>query len=197
MAKLTILQKLNKIQTEVHVPKNQYNSFGKYKFRNCDDILEALKPTLKELGCVVLLSDDVINIDGRYYVQSTATLKDEEGEISTSAFAREEDSKKGFDSSQLTGSTSSYSRKYALNGLLALDDNKDSDETNKPTEKTPQQQTQPKEEVKWLSEANLKKVLGVKDKEKVQATIDMYSKKPYAMKKEYRTQLEEHLKKLK
>lgn len=197
MAKLTILQKLNKIQTEVHVPKNQYNSFGKYKFRNCDDILEALKPTLKELGCVVLLSDDVINIDGRYYVQSTATLKDEEGEISTSAFAREEDSKKGFDSSQLTGSTSSYSRKYALNGLLALDDNKDSDETNKPNEKTTPQQTQPKEEVKWLSEVNLKKVLGVKDKEKVQATIDMYSKKPYAMKKEYRTQLEEHLKKLK
>lgn len=128
---MNIYQKLNKIQTELKAPKGQYNQFGKYKYRNCEDILEALKPLLKETQTIIVINDKIVSIDGRFYVEATATLYDCEGEqamsISNTALAREEDSKKGMDGSQVTGASSSYARKYALNGLFAIDDTKDAD----------------------------------------------------------------------
>ena len=127
---MTINEKLIRIQTELKAPICQYNSFGKYYYRSCEDILEGLKPLLKQLSVSIVISDELILIGDRYYVKSTATLKDTEGEISTSGFAREEGTKKGMDGSQITGSATSYARKYALNGLFAIDDTKDADATN-------------------------------------------------------------------
>lgn len=134
---MNIYQKLNKIQTELKAPKNQKNNFGNYFYRSCEDILEALKPLLEKYQCILVMDDELLSKDGRFYVQSTATLVNCDGElieveeIHATALAREEESKKGMDSAQLTGATSSYARKYALNGLFAIDDNKDSDSTNK------------------------------------------------------------------
>ncbi|WP_331495934.1 ERF family protein [Peptacetobacter sp.] len=130
--KLNVYQKLNKVQTELKAPKNQYNDFGRYHYRSCEDILEGLKPLLKEIGVIVLLSDSVEFIEGRYYVKARAQFVDTDTaeKIEVSAMAREEENKKGMDSSQITGSASSYARKYALNGLFAIDDTKDSDATN-------------------------------------------------------------------
>lgn len=127
-----ICEKLNKIQVSLNAPKNQRNNFGNYNYRSCEDILEAVKQLLKEHKCVLKISDNIELIGDRYYIKSTATIKDCETseEESCTAYAREEESKKGMDSSQLTGATSSYARKYALNGLLAIDDCKDSDSTN-------------------------------------------------------------------
>ena len=128
-----ILTKLNKIQVELKAPKSQLNKFGNYKYRNSEDILEALKPLLEKYKAAINITDEIILIGDRYYIKATVTLYDaESGEsIDATAYAREEESKKGMDASQLTGSTSSYARKYALNGLLAIDDTKDSDTTNK------------------------------------------------------------------
>lgn len=130
--KLNVYKKLNKVQTELKAPKGQFNKFGNYKYRSCEDILEGLKPLLKEVGAIVLLSDSVEFLEGRYYVKARAQFIDADTaeKIEVSALAREDDSKKGMDSSQLTGSTSSYARKYALNGLFCIDDTKDSDATN-------------------------------------------------------------------
>lgn len=124
-----ILKKLASVQATLKCNKNQYNSFGKYNYRSCEDILEAAKPLAHSLNCVVLLSDTVKNIGSRYYVEATATLYDlESGEsISNTASAREEEDKKGMDGSQITGTASSYARKYALNGLFCIDDTKDAD----------------------------------------------------------------------
>ena len=129
-----IYQKLAYLQKELKAPKSQYNSFGGYKYRNCEDILEAVKPLLAKVECLVLLSDTVEQIGGRYYVKAVARLVDCENDnqqIAVASSAREEESKKGMDGSQITGASSSYARKYALNGLLAIDDAKDSDTTNK------------------------------------------------------------------
>lgn len=127
-----LLLQLAQIQSELKAPKGQRNTFGKYNYRSCEDILEAVKPLLKERGLVILITDDIVQIGTRYYVRATATIYDSEGSyISNSALAREEDVKKGMDASQITGATSSYARKYALNGLLAIDDTKDADATNK------------------------------------------------------------------
>lgn len=144
----SILQKLNKIQTELKAPKCQFNAFGKYKYRSCEDIMESVKPSLKELGCALTISDSIQMIGERYYVMATAQLYDtDSGEsIMVYGYAREEESKKGMDGSQVTGASSSYARKYALNGLFAIDDTKDSDSTNthgkddaKTDEPTPQE----------------------------------------------------------
>lgn len=121
---------LQKIQTELKAPKGQYNSFGKYKYRSCEDILEAVKPILAKYGTSITLSDELVYIGNRYYIKATATLCSKDGDIFTTAYAREEEEKKGMDGSQITGTASSYARKYALNGLLAIDDTKDSDATN-------------------------------------------------------------------
>ena len=137
---MNIYEKLLNIQAELKAPKNQYNSFGKYNYRSCEDILEGLKPLLIKYKATLLIDDEVVQIGDRYYVKATATLIDVEGEgnlikgreyISSTAYAREDEKKTGMDLSQLTGSTSSYARKYALNGLFAIDDTKDSDATNK------------------------------------------------------------------
>lgn len=132
MEQQTITQKLATIQQKLKAPKGQYNSFGKYAYRNAEDILEAVKPLCAETGTLVLLSDEIINIGSRFYVKATAALIDAEtqAQITVSANAREEEEKKGMDGSQVTGASSSYARKYALNGLFAIDDTKDSDTTN-------------------------------------------------------------------
>lgn len=130
-----IYEKIFAVQQSLVAPKDQFNSFGKYKYRSCEGILEALKPLLKQNKMMVLLSDEVKEIGHRVYVEATATAIDiETGEkVQATASAREEDAKKGMDASQVTGASSSYARKYALSGLFAIDDNKDSDVTNTST----------------------------------------------------------------
>lgn len=123
-------ERLIHIQGELKAPKSQENKFGGYKYRSCEDILEAVKPLLKKEKVTLTISDDIIEVGGRVYVKATAKLSDGEDTISTSAFAREAEAKKGMDDSQITGSASSYARKYALNGLFAIDDTKDADATN-------------------------------------------------------------------
>lgn len=129
---MSINTKLQKIQAELKAPKNQYNSFGKYNYRNCEDILEALKPLCAKYGATIVLSDEIVMIGDRYYIKATAKLEDtEEADFMyVTAYAREEAEKKGMDGSQVTGAASSYARKYALNGLFAIDDTKDSDALN-------------------------------------------------------------------
>jgi len=122
---------LVKIQAELKAPKNQTNAFGKYKYRSAEDIVEAVKPILSKYGTALVITDEVVQVGDRIYVKATATLLDgTDDSISVSGWAREEEVKKGMDSAQITGSASSYARKYALNGLLAIDDTKDSDATN-------------------------------------------------------------------
>lgn len=127
-----IYDKLFNIQQKLNAPKNQRNNFGNYNYRSCEDILEAVKPLLKENKCVLNISDEVVLVGERYYIKAKALVRDvETGEFECSeGLAREEESKKGMDSSQITGAASSYARKYALNGLFCIDDNKDSDSTN-------------------------------------------------------------------
>jgi hypothetical protein len=121
------MEALQLIQANLKAPKGQKNKFGNYNFRSCEDILEALKPHLLKHGCFLTLSDDIQQIGERFYVKATATLVCGSESVSVSAFAREAESKKGMDDSQLTGSSSSYARKYALNGLFCIDDTKDAD----------------------------------------------------------------------
>jgi len=122
---------LVKIQAELKAPKGQFNSFGKYKYRNAEDIIEAVKPILCKYGTALVITDEVIKVGDRIYVQATATLLDDtDNTISAKGWAREEEVKKGMDAAQITGSASSYARKYALNGLFAIDDTKDADTTN-------------------------------------------------------------------
>ena len=127
-----VYAKLLAVQSELKAPKGQYNSFGKYKYRSCEDIVEAVKPILAKYKALIMLDDEIVEIAGRFYVKATARFLDCESGDSTgvSAYAREDESKKGMDGAQVTGATSSYARKYALNGLLAIDDTKDADATN-------------------------------------------------------------------
>lgn len=125
MPQIETLKKLAEIQQKLKAPKNQHNKFGGYNYRSCEDILEAVKPLLD--GASILLTDTLEQIGDRYYVKATATFFHGDSHISTIAYAREEETKKGMDASQITGSTSSYARKYALNGLLCVDDVKDAD----------------------------------------------------------------------
>ena len=122
---MSLNNELARIQGELNAPKNQTNKFGKYNYRSCEDILEAVKPLLN--GLTIVVSDEMVLVGDRIYVKSTATISDGETDISCSAFAREAAEQKGMQPAQLTGSTSSYSRKYSLNGLLLIDDNKDAD----------------------------------------------------------------------
>lgn len=126
---MSVYEKLSKVQSELKAPKGQYNSFGKYKYRSCEDILEAVKPLNAKHGVVLTVSDEVVEISNRFYVKATATLVDiESGEkVTNTALAREDDAKKGMDGSQITGTASSYARKYCLNGLYCIDDTKDAD----------------------------------------------------------------------
>ena len=145
---MSVYEKLSKVQSELKAPKGQYNSFGKYKYRSCEDILEAVKPLNAKHGVVLTVGDEVVEISNRFYVKATATLVDiESGEkIINTALAREDDAKKGMDGSQITGTASSYARKYCLNGLFCIDDTKDADtdeyrhqQERKPQENKPQE----------------------------------------------------------
>lgn len=126
---MSIYEKLNKVQIELNAPKNLYNKFAGYAYRNCEGILTGLKPLLEKYGCTIVLKDEVVQIGDRFYVVATATLTDiETGEtICNTAYAREDNTQKGLTPAQITGSCSSYARKYALNGLLAIDDVQDDD----------------------------------------------------------------------
>ena len=141
---MSIYETLSHIQVELKAPKNLYNSFGRYKYRNAESILEAAKPLCAKHGCTLTVSDEVILIGSRYYIKATATVQDKDGNAaSTTALAREDETKKGMDGAQITGTASSYARKYALNGLFCIDDTKDpdSDEYHNQTTESPQEVT--------------------------------------------------------
>lgn len=186
------MKELVSIQQELKAPKGQYNSFGKYHYRSCEDILEAVKPLLGKYNCILNISDQIEMVGDRFYVKATATLTNSEGKsVTATAFAREQENKAGMDSSQLTGSTSSYARKYALNGLFCIDDTKDADTMDNTSEgKTVP--AAPKAEKKeddrpWMSEKNLKDIL-----ERINggdiAVVDLATEH-YRMKKEYREKI--------
>lgn len=132
------MNKLREIQNALRVGKAQWNDFGKYNYRSCEDILEAVKPLLTEHNCDLRLTDEIVNVGTRNYVKAIATFIDEDKEIIATSFAREDETKKGMDGSQITGAASSYARKYALNALFLIDDTKDSDATNEHGKATPQ-----------------------------------------------------------
>lgn len=186
---MNIYEKLLKAQVELKAPKGQYNSFGKYKYRSCEDILEALKPVLDKLKLTLFISDEIVEVGGSYktskkdetietvgrkYVKATITLiniEKPDEQIKTSALAREEETKKGMDGSQITGASSSYARKYALNGMFMIDDTKDSDSTN----------THGKEEAKKTTETEFKKAIDMinalaNTEEKSEKVFDMIEK---------------------
>lgn len=125
-----LIEKISKVQSKLKAPKSQYNKFGNYFHRNQEDILEAVKPLLAENGLVQTITDNIISVGGRVYVQSTVTVTDGENFLSNSAFAREPLEQKGMSEPQITGTASSYARKYALGGMYAIDDTKDADATN-------------------------------------------------------------------
>ena len=158
-----IYRKLSEIQVKLKATKDLYNSFGRYSYRSAESILEAMKPLLDEYKVALVINDDIVMIGERYYVKATARLIDgETGEyVEATAFAREDESKKGQDLSQLTGSTSSYARKYAMNGLLAIDDNKDSDDLNKHGKETIKVNMTP---AGGISEAQQKRLYAIANK---------------------------------
>lgn len=164
---MNIYEKLGIIQSKLKAPKGQYNSFGKYKYRSCEDILEAVKPLLAETKTVLSVTDRMEVVGDRIYVRAEAHLNDckDSGEITTVAYAREEESKKGMDSSQVTGAASSYARKYALNGLFCIDDNKDSDSTNTgDKEKASGKKAEPAKETEMISSETIMSIKNIIDK---------------------------------
>lgn len=143
---MNIQEKLMQVQSELKAPKNQFNKFGGYKYRNCEDIQEAAKPILQKVKAVLIVGDELIQVSDRFYIKATARFIDCESqeELNNTAYAREEQEKKGMDVSQVTGSTSSYARKYALNGLFCIDDVKDADnQDNQDTGKTAANKNKP------------------------------------------------------
>jgi hypothetical protein len=141
-----MIDKLIQVQRELKVAKNNYNSFGKYNYRSCEDILEAVKPLLSKAGLCLTITDAIEAVGGRVYVKATATVTDGTGFHSVSAYAREPESRKGMDDAQVTGATSSYARKYALNGLFCIDDTKDADSS------TPAEKIQPAANMQAMEE---------------------------------------------
>lgn len=139
-SQVVLNQRVGDIQHKLKAPKGQYNSFGKYNYRSCEDILEGVKPLLKKHNLALLIDDEIVQIGERYYVKATAKITDGRECVSATAYAREPDTKKGMDESQITGATSSYARKYALNALLCINDTKDADTMD--NSKKPVQQTQ-------------------------------------------------------
>lgn len=135
------MKELQIIQTKLKAPKNQYNSFGKYHYRSCEDIVEAVKPILAETGCTLTVSDEIVMVGERIYVKARASITNSQGEKEEStAYAREEETLKGMSAAQITGATSSYARKYALNGLFCIDDTQDPDSDKLPTKDEPVKQ---------------------------------------------------------
>ena len=199
---MNVYEKLMTVQTKLRAPKGQYNSFGKYSYRSCEDILEALKPLLAEVGAIVNISDEAKLLGDRHYIESTAMFIDiETGDsVVARALAREACIKKGMDDSQITGATSSYARKYALNGLFGIDDNKDADSTNTHGKDIKPNMTP----VSGLSEAQLKRLFAIGNKagfkkDVVEATVKkMFGCEPKDMTKDqYNTVCERLEKKVK
>lgn len=157
---MNIYEKLNKIQVELNCPKSQKNSFGGYQFRSCSDILEAVKPLLEKYKVVLTVTDEIVLIGDRFYVKATATLHDTEGDglVGASAYAREGKEQRGMSEAQLTGSTSSYARKYALNGLLSIDDVDDDD---KISSDTPKGSKTPSKASGKVSEKQIKRLIAI------------------------------------
>lgn len=167
------MKELVTIQSKLKAPKSQYNSFGKYKYRSAEDILEAVKPILKEVGCYLILSDTIELIGNRYYIKATATLTNKDGvSVSNTAYAREDEVKKGQDGSQITGTSSSYARKYAMNGLFLIDDTKDAD-----TDEYHNQTTQQVDTKKLMATA-CKEMSAAKSLDEIQTLWNKYSAYP-------------------
>ena len=142
---VSVFERLQAVQQELKAPKSQFNKFGNFSYRSCEDILEAVKPLLKKHALVLTISDDLISSNGRYYIQAKALLFNSGGEkIEVTSYAREEETKKGMDGSQITGAASSYARKYALNGLFLIDDQKDADAQAPPQALKPKPTPEPK-----------------------------------------------------
>ena len=160
---MNVAEKLQVVQSRLRAPKTEYNAFGKYKYRNTESILKAVKPLLKEVNAVITLEDEVVFVEGRHYMKTTASFIDVETRevISTTASAREEEVKKGMSSDQISGACSSYSRKYSLNGLFLIDDNKDADVLNDGVPPKPKAPPKPKsskardEALKYIKENGL------------------------------------------
>ena len=172
---MNIYEKLGVIQSKLKAPKGQYNTFGQYKYRSCEDILEAVKPLLAETKTVLSVTDRIEVVGDRIYVRAETHLNDceDSGEITTVAYAREEESKKGMDSSQVTGAASSYARKYALNGLFCIDDNKDSDSTNTGDKgKASGKKADPAKETEMISSENIMSIKNIIDKYPESKLID-------------------------
>jgi len=175
------MEKLIKIQSELKAPKNQRNNFGKYNYRSCEDILEAVKPLLNKYKCTLTISDEIHSVNGITYVESMAVISDNENQVHTKAQAGIDPNRKGMDIAQSFGSSSSYSRKYALNGLFLIDDTKDSDSTNT-HDKAPLKEVQT-DNRKWLTEAQLNATLKSTE---VQAQKVLNT---FKMKKEYKDKI--------
>jgi hypothetical protein len=146
-----LIEKLSRIQSKLKAPKSQYNSFGKYAYRNQEDILEAVKPLLASENLVQTITDEMVLVGDRVYVKASVTITDGESSVTNSAFAREDSEIKGMSVAQITGAASSYARKYALNGMYAIDDTKDADSTNthgKEDSKSDSKKEVPKQEAK-------------------------------------------------
>lgn len=190
---MSIYEKLLRVQLGLKAPKSQYNIFGKYNYRNCEDILEAVKPLLDKEKLLLFIKDELTLIGDRYYIKAVVTLKDLEEliEIEVTAYAREEESKKGMDGSQVTGASSSYARKYALNGLFLIDDTKDSDATNKDDKATVKAPTTkaPTKASGTLSDAQIKRLYTLASKagfnaEQAKAQIKkVFNKEPKELEK--------------
>ena len=159
-----MIEKLIKIQSELKAPKNQNNTFGKYKYRSCEDILEAVKPLLSREGLLLTLTDTIEQIGNRFYVKATVKLTDGTQAVENTAYAREEETKKGMDGPQVTGTSSSYARKYALNGLFCIDDTKDADTDEYKTETTERNKAQ--ENMKRMEEQKYKTLSDLSHKAK-------------------------------
>lgn len=180
---MEFIEKIVAIQSELKAPKGQYNSFGKYNYRSCEDILEGVKPLLAKHGLVLTIQDSIDLIGDRFYVKATATITDGKEQLSTSAYARESLDKKGMDASQVTGATSSYARKYALNGLLAIDDTKDADTMD--NSKKPVQQTQ-ETVYNWNSLKTRAVQGGISEEELVHYVTEIFKvSKPSELKQEH------------
>lgn len=161
----TLSEKLNHIQTNLNAPKNLFNKFGNYKYRNLEGIFEGLKPLLQETKCTVTVSDEIVCVNEMNYIKATATLANGSDEsISVTGWARESVQKKGMDDSQITGSTSSYARKYAMNGLFAIDDTKDADSMDNSNHVTVTKKSSPKKTDKALTDSQKANILGLLEK---------------------------------
>lgn len=145
---MNLFEKLTKVQNELKAPKNQKNTFGNYNYRNCEDILEAVKPLLLKHDLTLVVNDEIVLIGDRFYVKATAIISFDSHKIENTAYARESESKKGMDSAQITGAASSYARKYALNGLFLIDDTKDADSMDNSKQGT----AKPKDDKPWYND---------------------------------------------